>query len=370
MTKLGPTSLPLLTIGQLYHLGEMNVGQRDPSAQSLEGHMLSVSRTPHAWQEIAQLGGRPLMEMVATRAPGKFVDVHGTLADEPTVKALREWGASAGYLREVEQFRAWYLDGETAEWRYLIEPTREAAWAEVDGTMLLGEFNGPEDAPGPDGRPCVEPVLFWAGTTDLERAVNRTSLSNTDATDMALALFVEQHLREIDGLWWNDIYDPAILSAPRGGILPTRLAQWQSQLVEIADVDDDCGWLDTLETVWAPVPPAVASSTSCHEACEQAIALARMPDAPVNTRERRFIDNAARRLPQGLTPPQQAWLFQIGEKLRPGFLVEHGLTNEPSLAQIKETQYEAEFKRLRNAARNARRPRNRASPIDGHFFDM
>jgi hypothetical protein len=229
----GPTYLPVVAIERVTHIGEMNPAARDSTGQSLEGHALSVSTTPHAWEEIATIGGRPWFEL--TNHDANFVDVLALLADETRTAALRSWAQSEGLLRPEQQYRAWYLDTDSDEWHYFVADSREAAWSEID----TGEFDSPDDAPGPDGKPCIEPICQWVGTPALESAVGRVGLNQTESTDMALMIFVERHCPDIDGLWWTEQYDPLALSAPRGGILPDRLARWTATPVSRHRVDDE-----------------------------------------------------------------------------------------------------------------------------------
>jgi GNAT superfamily N-acetyltransferase len=229
----GPTYLPVVRIERVTHIGEMNPAARDSTGQSLEGHALSVSTTPHAWEEIATIGGRPWFEL--TNHDANFVDVLALLADETRTAALRSWAQSEGLLRPEQQYRAWYLDTDSDEWHYFVADSRETAWSEID----TGEFDSPDDAPGPDGKPCIEPICQWVGTPALESAVGRVGLNQTESTDMALMIFVERHCPDIDGLWWTERYDPLALSAPRGGILPDRLARWTATPVYRHRVDDE-----------------------------------------------------------------------------------------------------------------------------------
>ncbi len=43
--------------------------------------------------------------------------------------------------------------------------------------------------------------------------------------ELAATLYAE-HVLKIDGVWWNDIYDPDSLSAPRGMIVPSMIPTW------------------------------------------------------------------------------------------------------------------------------------------------
>jgi hypothetical protein len=233
----GPRTLPVLRIGCVYHLGTLNLTERCTSGQSLEGNAVSVSTVPHAWQQIARLGGRPLLELMS--ADGQFVDVLKLLESECLRDDLQCWAESQGLLVVTQRFRAWFYDSEVEDWRYLVLDTREEAWAEVDGSYLLGEFEEPAKAPAPPGHTCIEPLNQWVGTRALEEAVGRKGLASVDATDMALLVFVDRRCPQIDGLWWLEAYEPIALSAPRGGILSSRLERWAVTAASLDLVADE-----------------------------------------------------------------------------------------------------------------------------------
>lgn len=48
------------------------------------------------------------------------------------------------------------------------------------------------------------------------------------ALDLIASVYAEDVLR-IDGVWWNDTYDPQLLSAPRGVIVPSMVHTWQAE---------------------------------------------------------------------------------------------------------------------------------------------
>jgi len=74
----------------------------------------------------------------------------------------------------------------------------------------------------------VEPVEIFVGTTKLDALWSNyftSPLDDTLASDFAVLLLLER-FGSYDGAWWNEILDPAGLSAPRGAIFQTRLLEW------------------------------------------------------------------------------------------------------------------------------------------------
>lgn len=43
----------------------------------------------------------------------------------------------------------------------------------------------------------------------------------------------------VDGVWWNEEYDPDGYSAPRGGIFPGKVVEWHATQIDFDDVDDE-----------------------------------------------------------------------------------------------------------------------------------
>jgi hypothetical protein len=46
--------------------------------------------------------------------------------------------------------------------------------------------------------------------------------------DLVLNLYAEAELPDVDGVWWNERLDPDRHQAPRGVILPSRIARWDA----------------------------------------------------------------------------------------------------------------------------------------------
>jgi len=176
-------SIPLLQFREMFHIGGMQgppAGRND----SLEGNMLSVSRCPCAWQRIAKCRG-PLWRLLKPDA--LFVDYFAVARDESLGALVKEWGVSVGLMT---------LEGEG----------RRA------------------------GRPVAMP-------TDALRERFRTdrALSPKTTFSLVVAAWAEDVAPElgasVDGVYWREVYDPAGHSAPRGGILPSRLGRWRREPV-------------------------------------------------------------------------------------------------------------------------------------------
>jgi len=45
--------------------------------------------------------------------------------------------------------------------------------------------------------------------------------------------------RQVDGLYWNETYDPDGLSAPRGAIFPECVPEWSAAKVAFSAIEDE-----------------------------------------------------------------------------------------------------------------------------------
>lgn len=186
----------LVELDETYHVGTLAPGHR--KALSYEGEGLSVSVHPEDWSQIARLGGAPTW--VLRRPDGqplRFVSWHDL--DEVTRDRVRDWGAERGWVEQRQVWMASYYDEEWDGRASFSCATEEAAHAEV------------EDYEDHDA--AVESVLVWRPTTTFPDA--RIS-ADDEPSDVLLAAYLREQRPDLDGVWWEDDYDPDRLSCPRG----------------------------------------------------------------------------------------------------------------------------------------------------------
>jgi hypothetical protein len=212
----------LLNVPTVYHIGTLEPRHRGRHGESLEGQALSVSCCPHAWQTIAELGGNPWWKL--QRSDAQFIDLYALREEPKILNRFIAWGLRCNLIESRELWRAWSVD-EEGDWRYSLHSSEDEA-----------RFESCDEAP--QGQQPVEPLRTWVGTAALAQRVGWRSLAQRDAIDFLALALIEDTQPDIDGLWWREDYDPDVLSAPRGGILPSRLAQWRRQRIEPAQVDD------------------------------------------------------------------------------------------------------------------------------------
>jgi len=202
---------------KLWHVGTMKAKHKGEG--SLEGAGLSVSIHPEEWKDIAEIGG-PTWEL--TKPGNKFLNFHRL--SKPQREQIVQWGIKNGYVTEMSVvWRLEYYDSEADEERYMEYPTKEEAEAE------LGSGYGDNEK--------VVPVKSKSGKRSIsgtDKLKQRTKNPRADDTvvafDLLVTVYAEDEL-DCDGVWWQDTFDPASLSAPRGVIFASRLPSWKAKKV-------------------------------------------------------------------------------------------------------------------------------------------
>jgi len=205
----------------VFHVGTLVPDQKGHfHADGLEGHCLSVSLHPEAWIQIARLGGESVWRL--DHASGVFVDILSLEADSAAANAVRAWGIEQGLSQIKTCWRAWQYDSEEDDWRYMIFDDEKEAHLNAD------EF---EDREGGN----VECVSLCVGTPALCEIIGWKDASTKEVLDFLVLAYLEGNVPEVQGVWWNEILDPGALSAPRAGILPSKLHEWQRSASSIEE---------------------------------------------------------------------------------------------------------------------------------------
>lgn len=212
-------TLSYLAISKVHHVGLLDPCLKGSvHTHSHEGNCLSVSDCPEVWRQIARLGDAPCWEL--SRANGRFVRVHKSLGNRAVVRELNRW-ALAGELAAPMQVWAAYQEDleDPGTWQFTLHDLESDARMELDDPSVLR----------PNGKPCLEQQTVLRATALLEQRIG-FPLGSRPADEFLLACWVEDTQPDVDGLWWEDRLAPALLSAPRGGIFPSRVSRWDRSL--------------------------------------------------------------------------------------------------------------------------------------------
>jgi hypothetical protein len=201
-------SLPTVALDCVYHIGTLNPA--DKRRFSYEGAGLSFSLAPAEWERIAELPAAAWWRLVRRNA--RFLDYHAL--DQAARRTISAWAIEQG-LAEIRR-------GVRIEYDHEFEFSGVercvcfcATRAEAEETVEAEEM---ENA-------VVSPAEWLAPLPKLEARTGAAIDVETGCFDYLLPIWVEE-CTDLDGVWWEDVYDPAGLSAPRGVIVPSRLQRF------------------------------------------------------------------------------------------------------------------------------------------------
>jgi len=209
LEKLART-LPKTSFEVLYHVGTMDAAQKNAAFESLEGDGLSVSLHPEEWREIAELGGSPTWAL--TKVGNQFLDFHSL--DDGQRAQIRKWGIAEGWLEPAKLWEVSYYDDESEDRRLLVFDNEDEARSEYDDCDIESEPQLVEK----DGA---------VATAKLSKRVAMKLIDPSLAEELAALVFAEDVVG-LDGVWWEDDYDPGALSCPRGVISLAALPSFRA----------------------------------------------------------------------------------------------------------------------------------------------
>ena len=216
--RAGRVAPPLRRFDRLFHVGRL-----DPTAKgndSYEGEGLSVSRHPEDWRAIARLGDAPVWD-VDTRA-ARFLDFHAFRRGKAAIKPACDWAVEQGYLERSRVYVVTVPD-EEGEGGSLVFRFLDPTEAEDEARGYLEADLGGDELEAAVAQ-AVRRTLGYVPTARLaERMRHERGVPLALAVDLAVVAYAEDVLG-LDGVWWEDAYDPAGYSAPRGVLFARRLS--------------------------------------------------------------------------------------------------------------------------------------------------
>lgn len=260
-------SLPTWTPGRpLFHIGTMSPPDKGVRGDSYEGHGLSVSTCPEAWESIAKLGGQPwwTLESNSTAGP-RFLDLLATPTEAR--EKMVAWAVDRGFVIPCVGAKLSWYDADHEEMVYTTFDNPHSARLEFEA--MTDEYEGE-----PENAPALESYEGWKLTPAGLAAVARTRAALDETPTMAAILYCESET-DFDGVYWGDRLDVCALSAPRAVIFPSRLPDFT-----VRSMLDDTGVNRlsalTSEQLYAYIVEAAFSAS----ADKLAAAISRAPDSP------------------------------------------------------------------------------------------
>lgn len=197
----------LACFDEVFHVGSLDLADRSKS--SYEGDGLSVSVHPEDWSAIARIGGATWVLRKPEQAQFCFASYHNL--NETDRDLLRAWALVRGWVEQRTVYRVSWEDEDYLDTVYTEFDTEAQARDEAESR---------HDEDGTDTH--LSPVLVWRPTATFpEGRLSR----DCDPTDVLLAVYVRETRPDLDGVWWDDDYEPDRLSAPRG-VLVHDLARY------------------------------------------------------------------------------------------------------------------------------------------------
>jgi hypothetical protein len=191
---------PVIVLDELTHVGAL-----DPALKgtwSLEGRGLSVSQHPEDWASIARLPGETWH---FPHGPQPFLNFHELTPEQR--QAITDFGLDAGYIVEAP---AWEVTAWDEEW----EQERIMLLLDEDEALDESEEQGGE----------VQAITTMVATELFPDQTVKEGQAHVD--QILAAIWVDEKAPGFHGVWWADDYDPDRLSAPRGVISGSKIAEW------------------------------------------------------------------------------------------------------------------------------------------------
>ncbi len=173
-----------------------------------------MSLHPEEWTSIARLGGRTYR---LRKSGARFLDVPGGSGRDPATLA---WAEREGFLAPRQFWRVTEWDPEREEDVYSDFESEAEARRESEVRSVYEDIADPVPVSGHVFAPRGEE--YW------HEAFARSEPVRHELAEDFAPIFHARALG-LDGVWWNDDYDPPLLSAPRGAIF--RPSEWEVEEV-------------------------------------------------------------------------------------------------------------------------------------------
>lgn len=188
----------------LYHVGDFRGVPNE--RESHEATCLSVSEVPEAWRQIARLGTAPTWEF--TRKGNKFL--RALKLTKGQKKGIIDWGISQGLAVAARVCKSIIQDEDGRQEWYMYKSPEEG----------IDEHGEEDEEPGVRH----ELIPYALPTANLElRMMQRVSIVMLE--DMLSIAYAEDVL-DLDGVYWAERLNVLAYSAPRAGILRSRVRDW------------------------------------------------------------------------------------------------------------------------------------------------
>ncbi len=198
--------LPTIVFSELWHRGFLGAPRVAKPNSSYEGQLLSCAHdeeVSEAWEGIAELGGTELWHLTKD-GDYRLVDFHslGTMRRA----ALLQRAQQLGLITPGTAFKASWFDEDDEGRRFFIFPSRGEAVAERQEDVQF------RITPIRVNYATKKLVAYW-NARHKEKEIDLTMVD-----EAAITCVIDAEFTELDGIFWDDKFDPEALSAPRVGL--------------------------------------------------------------------------------------------------------------------------------------------------------
>lgn len=205
MPFLLPLTAPRALLKTVTHIGTLVARDKGQQGPSYEGDGVSFSVNPDAWVSIAKLGGSPWWE--ADVSGLSLLDGHALV--QAHASSLADWAMEQGWITPAQEFVVSWFDDEANDTMEMVLGSRQAAEVEAED---LEEAEIQERHGFAPTAKLVERMRHASRDVGMPKAGVLDDVATVWARENGFA-----------GIWWNDVLDPARLSAPRGVIFPEHV---------------------------------------------------------------------------------------------------------------------------------------------------
>lgn len=218
------TTFPIFkdySISTLIHVGEMDIAKKNDFSH--EGNGLSVSICPLDWTKITKSYSD--ISFSLTKENSMFLDFHNLTKENYDM--ILKWAIKEKYIVETDGY---FFEEESGDFDctfiqkcttlnevfenlgYEVESLTEEEQEEI-----LSDYN----------------VQSCKIQTPTDKMVERLGWTpGINMVETYLVTFYAEEVLDFDGVYWDDILDTSILSAPRGVIFNSKLSSFQIKEVK------------------------------------------------------------------------------------------------------------------------------------------
>ncbi|MBO9428824.1 hypothetical protein [Sulfitobacter sp. R18_1] len=214
--------IQVLEFDEAWHVGDMDVSKRDVTGY--EADLLSVSYTPASWRKIAKLSGDLWKLERSDSTPVRLLDAHAFHDNHWHRSSFTSWGVMQNLIKNTTIFIAsWHDDEMDTEMSQCFETMEE-----------LEQEHDPEDV---DIQQRYLAFVLTDKALEKYGLIRNGSQFNLDYAFVDYARTKLMNQLDVDGIYWDDEFDPLRYSAPRGGIFNERLDQFDLILERGQELD-------------------------------------------------------------------------------------------------------------------------------------